>query len=95
MGECIADSMRTLIMHETNHSPVHYFPPADVRSDLIEKSDYDSFWPFKGVASYYSVRVGDKFEKNIIWSYEAPFDEGEDYAGYMAFFENRVKLKVG
>ena len=47
------------------------------------------------MASYYSVRVGDKFEKNIIWSYEAPFDEGEDYAGYMAFFENRVKLKVG
>ncbi len=43
MGECIADSMRTLIMRETNHSPVHYFPPSDVRSDLIEKSDYDSF----------------------------------------------------
>ena len=43
MGECIADSMRTLIMRESNHSPVYYFPPADVRSELIEKSKHDSF----------------------------------------------------
>ena len=43
MGECIADSCRTFLMRESNHSPVYYFPPADVRSELIEKSDYDSF----------------------------------------------------
>ena len=95
MGECVADSTRTLIMRESDHTPVYYFPPADVRSDLIDKSDHDSFWPFKGVASYYSVRVNNKFEKNIIWSYEVPFDEGEEYAGYMAFFENRAELKIG
>ena len=47
------------------------------------------------MASYYSVRVSDKLEKNIIWSYEVPFDEGEEYAGYMAFFENRSELKIG
>lgn len=43
MGECVADSTRTLIMRESDHTPVYYFPPADVRSDLIEKSDHDSF----------------------------------------------------
>ena len=42
-GECVADSTRTLIMRESDHTPVYYFPPADVRSDLIEKSDHDSF----------------------------------------------------
>ena len=43
MGECVADSTRTFIMRESDHTPVYYFPPADVRSDLIEKSDHDSF----------------------------------------------------
>ncbi|MBL24748.1 MAG: hypothetical protein CMM48_12725 [Rhodospirillaceae bacterium] len=36
------------------------------------------------------MRVGDRLEENVIWSYETPFDEGEAYAGYMAFYANRV-----
>jgi uncharacterized protein (DUF427 family) len=36
------------------------------------------------------VRVGDRFEENLVWSYETPFDEGEEYAGYLAFYWGRV-----
>lgn len=38
-GETIADSTSVLIMHETNHSPVYYFPFADVRMDLMTPTD--------------------------------------------------------
>ena len=38
-GEVIADSNNVLIMHETNHSPVYYFPFDDVRMDLLESTE--------------------------------------------------------
>ena len=41
-GEAIADSKNVLIMHETNHLPVYYFPMTDVRMDLMEPTDHSS-----------------------------------------------------
>ena len=38
-GETIADSARVLVMHETKHTPVYYFPFGDVRMDLMEPTD--------------------------------------------------------
>ena len=42
-GETIADSRRVLIMHETNHVPVYYFPTDDVRMDVMEATDHATF----------------------------------------------------
>ena len=39
-GETIADSKRVLIMHETSHLPVYYFPIPDVRIDLMIATDH-------------------------------------------------------
>ena len=38
-GETVAKSRRVLIMHETRHLPVYYFPMEDVRMDLFEATD--------------------------------------------------------
>ena len=38
-GVAIVDSNRVLIMQETNHPPVYYFPFADVRMDLMTPTD--------------------------------------------------------
>ena len=29
-------------------------------------------------------------EENMAWSYETPFDEGEAYAGYIAFYWDKA-----
>ena len=42
-GETIADSKRVLIMHETKHTPVYYFPFSDVRMDLTEPTENATF----------------------------------------------------
>ncbi len=42
-GETIADSKRVLVMHETNHVPVYYFPIDDVRMDVMEATDHATF----------------------------------------------------
>jgi uncharacterized protein (DUF427 family) len=36
------------------------------------------------------VRVGNHVSENAVWAYETPFDEGEVYAGYLAFYWGRV-----
>ena len=40
--ETIADSTNALIMYETRHQPVYYLPMADVRMDLLEKTDHST-----------------------------------------------------
>ena len=42
-GETIADSRRVLVMHETKHVPVYYFPMDDVRMDIMEATDHATF----------------------------------------------------
>lgn len=34
-GETIVDSRNAVIMYETRHQPVYYFPLTDVRMDLL------------------------------------------------------------
>ena len=36
------------------------------------------------------MRVGNRNEVNAVWSYEAPYAEGNAYAGYLAFYWDRM-----
>lgn len=85
-GRVIAQSHKALILLETNHLPVVYFPREDVRMDLAVQTDKDSFCPFKGHASYYGFGT----EANIAWSYENPYQESLQIKGYIAFYADRL-----
>jgi uncharacterized protein (DUF427 family) len=41
--EVIADSSNAFLMLETNHKSLYYFPRADIRMDLLARSDNTSF----------------------------------------------------
>jgi len=86
LGHVMAKSDKALIMYESNHLPVVYFPREDVRMDLAIPSDKDTFCPFKGHASYWGF--GD--EANIAWSYEQPFEEMLQIKDYIAFYRDRL-----
>jgi len=90
----VADSDDVLVMREADYSPVYYFPRRDVNLDLLSATDRDTFCPFKGHASYWTVAAGGRREENVAWSYEAPFDEMREIAGMIAFYQDRVKLEV-
>jgi uncharacterized protein (DUF427 family) len=85
-GETVADSKRAKLMHETGHLPVYYFPVEDVRMELLEESDHTTHCPFKGEASYWSVKVGEKVSENAVWGYPEPIDSAPPIAGYLAFY---------
>ncbi len=89
----IADSTRTLRVEETRHAPVVYFPRDDVRMELLEPSAHETFCPFKGDASYYSVRTDDGLEPDVVWTYDDPFEEVAGLADYLAFYPDRSVLE--
>ena len=89
-GQVIADSVRAVRVLETKHDPVVYFPRDDVRFDLLEASDHTSFCPFKGEASYWTLRVGDRVEENLVWGYDDPFEQVAELAGYVSLYPDRV-----
>ncbi len=89
-GETVADSVNALLVRETRHTPVYYFPRDDVRMDLMTATDHATFCPFKGDANYWSIQVGDRVAENAVWSYEVPYDEIAGMKDYVAFYWGRV-----
>ncbi len=81
-GETVADTAAGMLLHETNYLPKLYFPDADVRSDLLEPSDTVTWCPFKGEATYRSVRVGDRVAGDAVWAYPDPLEGARWLAGY-------------
>jgi uncharacterized protein (DUF427 family) len=83
-GETVVDSRRAVLLHETGHLPVYYFPEEDLRSDLVEPSTHVTHCPHKGEASYLSVRVGERHLPNAIWAYRDPLESASFLAGHVA-----------
>jgi uncharacterized protein (DUF427 family) len=93
-GVVLAESPRALVLHETGLAPRWYIPKVDVRMDLLDRTDEVSHCPYKGQAEYWSARVGDKVEENVVWSYRTPLPESERVAGHLAFYDERVNVFV-
>tara|TARA_R110002167_G_scaffold137327_6_gene324266 strand:+ start:168 stop:971 length:804 start_codon:yes stop_codon:yes gene_type:complete len=89
-GETIADSLATELLFESRHIPVYYFPRADVRMDLLQRTEHSTYCPFKGDAAYWSVNVGGRTAENAVWSYEAPYPQTAEIKDYVAFYWNRM-----
>ena len=89
----VADSIGTLLLLETGHRPVYYFPRDDVRMDLLSPTNHRTTCPYKGDASYYSVVADGKTLENSIWTYETPFPAMAEISGHLAFYPDKVKIE--
>ncbi|NQY56505.1 MAG: DUF427 domain-containing protein [Ilumatobacteraceae bacterium] len=58
--------------------------PRRVRAEVDGATDHSTHCPFKGDASYWSVRVGDRVVENAVWGYPAPLPEAQWSTGYVA-----------
>ena len=67
-----------------------YIPRDDAEMTLLERSAHHTHCPYKGDASYYSIRVGDSIAQDAVWSYERPFPAVAAIGGYLAFYPDRV-----
>lgn len=89
-GVTIADTTRARRVLETSHPPVYYLPPDDVRLDYFSPTSRTTTCEFKGVASYWTITVGDRAADNAAWSYEKPRPGYEALAGYIAVYPGRM-----
>ena len=94
----IAESTRAVAVLETKHRPVWYIPLEDIDASSITATDTDTYCPFKGHASYFSVTIpGQTPDANLvdaIWVYQSPYDECQDLTGYASFYTNKVDLLI-
>lgn len=87
-GEVIADTRDAVRMQEGSYPPVFYVPRRDVRMERLERSDHHSYCPFKGEASYFSLKGG---AENSVWSYEQPYDEVSVIKELLAFYPDKFE----
>ena len=89
-GVTVAESRRCLRVLETASPPAIYFPPGDVREDLLAPGDGATFCEWKGTASYRDVVVGGWRVAEAAWTYLRPNPRYAELAGYLAFYPGRV-----
>ena len=78
----IADSDATVVV-EGNH----YFPPADIKQELLRASDHTSVCGWKGTAHYYSIDIEGELNADAAWYYPQPKTAAAEIAGYVAFWK--------
>ena len=93
-GQAIANSRRPHLLFETHLPTRYYLPREEVRMDLLLPSPTTIRCPYKGVATYWSVRAGGRIHEDLAWTYEDPIAENPKIRGLVAFFNERVDLLV-
>lgn len=80
-GTILAQSDETMVI-EGNH----YFPPESVEMRYLKPSMMRSICPWKGLASYYTIEVGGKTDRNAAWTYRHPFPWIRKIRDHVAFW---------
>jgi uncharacterized protein (DUF427 family) len=80
-GKVIAESDR----FETVEGNV-YFPPDTIKHEFFKPSDTHTVCPWKGTASYYTVDVDGKQNKDAAWYYPETKEAANNIKGYIAFW---------
>src|SRR6478609_6763634 len=90
----VAGSTNALTLQEADYPAVQYLPLADVDAEVLVRSDTQTYCPFKGDASYYSVRTGDGELADAIWTYEQPYPAVAEIKEHAAFYADKVDIRI-
>ena len=91
-GTTIADTHAALRLQEASYPPVLYIPFDDVDQSLLADSSHQSYCPYKGEASYFSVPAMGEAGENVIWQYRDPYPSVSEIRNYVAFYADRVEI---
>ena len=90
----IATTDRALVLQESSYPPVYYLPLADVDADVLKPSAHETYCPFKGDASYYTLADGDTVVPDAVWSYVQPYEAVSAIANHVAFYPQHVDIST-
>ncbi len=89
-GVVVAETRRAYRVLETASPPVYYLSPDGLRTEYLEPSHRSSLCEWKGMARYWSLRVGSQFAQNAAWSYPDPWSGFEVIKDYLAFYPRKM-----
>lgn len=79
----IAQSDKTVVVEGNN-----YFPLESINMDYFTETTHHSTCPWKGKASYYTIKVNDEITENAAWFYKEPKDAAKELKNHVAFWKN-------
>jgi len=88
----LADTSKALVLREASYPPAYYVPLADVDEALLRPSQTQTYCPYKGDASYYSVAGPEGELTDAVWTYTTPYPAVAEIAGHVAFYPDRVSI---
>src|SRR4030095_10750025 len=94
-GLVIADSTRAMVLRAPGTPDVQYVPRDDVDMTRLIRSERSTHCPYKGDASYWSIRTGRRVVGDAVWSYEVPYPDMAAIAGPLAFYPDRLRAIEG
>jgi uncharacterized protein (DUF427 family) len=86
----VADSTRPLVLYESGFAPRWYVPRADIEESLLAPVEFQTFCPYKGLASYYDI--GDA--RRAAWSYENAWTEVARISDLVSFEPDKVTVNL-
>ncbi|GAC1425322.1 MAG: DUF427 domain-containing protein [Ktedonobacteraceae bacterium] len=81
-GVVLAESDKTEVV-EGNQ----YFPANSVKREYFKETSTHTTCPWKGLASYYTIEVNGKQNKDAAWYYPAPKDAAKQIKDHVAFWK--------
>jgi len=81
----LADSDDTVVVERN-----HYFPTTALNQQYFNPSDTHTHCPWKGVASYYNITVGEAVNKDAAWYYPSPKEAAANIKDRVAFWKGVV-----
>lgn len=92
-GQEVAESSHPVVLFEHGLPARFYLPAEDVRWEALEPVDLATTCPYKGRADrYWALRSAP--DREIAWSYSAPFHQVSAIKDRIAFYNERVELIV-
>ena len=80
-----------LVIAESDNTEIiegnYYFPKASIHKDFFNDSNTRTRCPWKGQATYYRLKVGEKENLDAAWCYENPSEMAKEIKNHVAFWK--------
>lgn len=91
----VADTRSALVLKEADYPDAYYVPADDINDALLEVSETTTYCPYKGDATYRSLRIdADTVVEDAAWVYEHPNVEVAEVLDYLSFYPDKVEISV-
>lgn len=91
----VAETDQAELLSETGLPNRFYLPREAVRAGLLAASDTTTVCPYKGTASYWSLRLPDgRLLRDAAWSYPEPLDSALHVRDHLSFDHDEVVVDV-